>query len=756
MPSRYQRSYQRSTKSKRKSRKKKTEFDFIFNTKLSDKQIKGVLIVVLFVFCGIGLLSMFNLAGRLGRFLFPFLKQGFGFEAYLIPFILGGLAYALLKEERDDDFKLKRANLIGLLLFILGLASIFHLFYPLEEIKEIAYQGKGGGLLGYGITFPLLIFTGFWATFIISLSLFFLGIILAFNLSFKEILEITKKTEEGIVKFAKLLFKKLFPKEEMKISGLERTTSDKSKTKDLKEKKEVFSRKPLIDFKIRTLKDSFSSKKQKPVVLESKDYKPFPLDLLESKSSLPTSGDIKNNVKIIQHTLRNFGIEVEMGEVNIGPTVTQYTFKPAEGIKLSRITALQNDLALALAAHPIRIEAPIPGRSLVGIEVPNKSSSIVRLRGLLEDEEFSKRKSNLTIVLGRSVAGLPVLTSLEKLPHLLISGATGSGKSVCLNSIILTLLYQNSPRDLRLILVDPKKVEMTYYNQVPHLLSPVITEVDKTINALRWLITEMERRFRLFSETGKRDISTYNASFKENKLPVIVLIIDELADLMASAAAEVEGCIVRLAQMARAVGIHLILATQRPSVNVITGLIKANITARIAFAVASLVDSRTIIDMSGAEKLLGNGDMLYVHSDLGKPKRIQGAFVSEGEIKRVCEWFGKQGRPNFNKEVLEKQASSSLGLFQKDVQDELFEEAKDVVIQAQKASASLLQRRLRIGYARAARLLDILEEKGIVGPAEGAKPREVLIGKKEDVGLDKEGEENKEGVEENKERGEEI
>ncbi|MBU1177694.1 DNA translocase FtsK, partial [Patescibacteria group bacterium] len=369
------------------------------------------------------------------------------------------------------------------------------------------------------------------------------------------------------------------------------------------------------------------------------------------------------------------------------------------------------------------------GRALVGIEIPNQAVAIVRLREAMESEEFVQRSSNLSILLGRNVAGTPVVADLTKMPHLLVAGATGSGKSVCLNTMLLTLLWQNSPEDLRLIMVDPKKVEMTCYNSMPHLLTPVITDVDKTVNALRWAVSEMERRFELFSEAGKRDIAAYNKSAKEDKIPYIIVVIDELADLMAVAANEVEGCIVRLAQMARAVGIHLVLATQRPSVNIITGLIKANITSRIAFAVASQIDSRTIIDTAGAEKLLGNGDMLYITSDLGKPRRIQGIFVSDKEIRQVTDHIKKQDEPEYHDEVTKKQTASSIPgvVSADDTDDELFGEAQAVVTQAGKASASLLQRRLRIGYARAARLLDVLEDKGIIGPADGAKPRGILI-----------------------------
>jgi len=463
-----------------------------------------------------------------------------------------------------------------------------------------------------------------------------------------------------------------------------------------------------------------------------KKYKPIkidmPLTLLNGKPGKPTSGDIKGNQHIIRKTLENFGIEVEMGEVSVGPTVTQYTLRPAEGVKLTQITTLQNDLSLALAAHPIRIEAPIPGQSLVGLEVPNKQVAIVNLKEVFEGEAYRNKKSDLSIALGKDVAGHCWIADLDTMPHLLIAGATGSGKTVCINTVIISLLFQNSPADLRFIMVDPKRVELPLYNGVPHLLTPVITEIPKTINALKWTIREMERRFDLLSKMGKRNIQTYNREVAE-KMPYLVFIIDELADLMATSSSEVEGLIVRLAQMARAVGIHLILATQRPSVEVITGLIKANITSRIAFSVASLVDSRTILDMSGAEKLLGRGDMLYTSAELSKPKRLQGAFVADEEIKKIVDHLKKQGVPDYNEEIVEKQPGGSSGAswdYDSDG-DELMDEAKEAILQAGKASASLLQRRLKIGYARAARLLDLLEDQGLIGPVDGAKPREVYI-----------------------------
>jgi DNA segregation ATPase FtsK/SpoIIIE, S-DNA-T family len=457
---------------------------------------------------------------------------------------------------------------------------------------------------------------------------------------------------------------------------------------------------------------------------------------------------LRANANIIKRTLDSFGIPVEMGEISIGPKVTRYTLKPAEGIKLSRITALNQDLSLALAAHPIRIEAPIPGKSLVGIEVPNKSAAIVRLGSLMAFPDFNN-SGPLGFILGRDVSGEPIVADIAKMPHILIAGSTGSGKSVAIHTLITSLIYKNSPETLRFVMIDPKRVELTIYNDIPHLVAPVITEGKKALGVFRWAIDEMENRYEKLQGAGARDIGSYNKSNPEETLPYIVIVVDELADLMAAYGRDIESSIVRLAQMARATGIHLVLSTQRPSVEVITGLIKANITARMALQVASQVDSRTILDASGAEKLLGGGDMLFISSELSKPKRIQGAYISEEELHKVTDFIrdNNEGPASMNHEEededknptladkfeTKKENSSGEINFEEftkgEEEDDMYDEAVEVVRQAQKASASLLQRRLAIGYARAARLLDMMEENGIVGPGEGAKPREVYIEK---------------------------
>ncbi|HEX7633117.1 MAG TPA: DNA translocase FtsK, partial [Candidatus Saccharimonadales bacterium] len=464
----------------------------------------------------------------------------------------------------------------------------------------------------------------------------------------------------------------------------------------------------------------------------------FPgLDLLNQKQDKADAGDVNGNAQTIHDTFENFSIDVEMEGANIGPRVTQYTLKPPTGVKLTKITALENNLALDLAAHSIRMEAPIPGKRAVGIEVPNVKPATVRVSSLLQSKEWSDITGPLGFVIGKDIAGKPVVADLAKMPHMLVAGQTGSGKSVMINTFLTSLLYRNSPSDLKLILVDPKQVEMAPYNDIPHLLTPVINEPEKCISALKWAVAEMERRLRTMAEVGKRNIGEYNNLKKEEGMPYIVIVIDELADLMMMAARDVEALIVRIAQKARAAGIHLVLATQRPSVDVITGLIKANVPARIAFTVASQVDSRTIIDQMGAEKLLGRGDMLLLTSDMPKPKRVQAALIEDGETAKVMDFIRMQRPPQYDDEVVSQpvQLNGKGGVVvdTTDADDDMFRDAVRVVIENRKASTSLLQRRLRIGYGRAARLIEQMEEQGIIGQADGSRPREVLVSSLDDV-----------------------
>lgn len=482
-----------------------------------------------------------------------------------------------------------------------------------------------------------------------------------------------------------------------------------------------------------TPKEPLEQKLVSNVPGEEKIWKYPSLDLLsDAEIGKADRGDIKNNAATIEQTLESFGITAKVVEVNLGPAVTQYALEVALGTKLSKITALERDLALSLAAPTgtIRIEAPIPGKSLVGIELPNKSAEFVSLKKMLESDEMQAHKSKLAVSLGLDVSGKPIVADIARMPHVLIAGQTGSGKSVCINAFLGSLLFRAAPTEVKLILVDPKRVELTHYNGIPHLLSPVIVEPDKVISALRWLMAEMDRRYKLFSQAGARNIDSYNEMSGFQALPYIVLFIDELADIMLFSPVEVEDAITRIAQMSRATGIHMVLATQRPSVDVITGLIKANIPSRVAFAVASQVDSRVILDTQGAEKLLGKGDMLYLPPEQAKPIRIQGAFVNDREVNALVGFLKNQGiSPQYTEEVttMSKSGSVSVPGVEGDI-DDLFKDAVRVVCQYNKASSSLLQRRLSIGYARAARIMDELEAAGVVAASDGSsKPREVLI-----------------------------
>jgi len=684
----------RNNKKKHSNKKKK-----IFGLKTKIKRI--ILGIFLFLISIVVSLSFFNLAGVGGKILFEFLKLLIGNTSFLIPLVLVILGWIFL--DPDPEFqKFSKIAVLAAFFFILGVSGIFASF----DLSD-----KDGGWLGFAVSWPLLkLFSKLVAQIIFGTTTF-LSLLIFWRFFPRAISQVQPPEEKPLL--SRIL--KGVKKPKLKIEQIEPAPKVKTKPPE-------FKTEPILE--------------KKPLPFS---YQTPPLELLAVDKEVPHSGDVLNNSAIIKKTFKNFDIEVEMCGVNIGPTVTQYTLKPAEGIKLSKITGLSNNLALALAAHPIRIEAPIPGKSLVGIEVPNKVRAKVRLRNLISDPQFQKSPSNLTLILGRDVSGEPVFTDLARMPHLLVAGATGTGKTIFLNSLILSLLFRNSPQTLRLILVDPKRVEFPVYNDLPHLLAPVILDVDKTVEVLKWLTKEMERRFEVLAEKKVRDISSYNEkAFEEETqpLPYIVLIIDELADLMAAKGKEIEAGIVRLAQLARAVGIHLVVATQRPSVEVITGLIKANITSRVTFQVASQVDSRTILDMAGAEKLLGLGDMLFISAEILKPKRIQGAYVSPKEVKKVVRWIINQV------ETVEDELSQDLKEslitpekteteFSQMEEDPLYEEAKRVVIEAGKASASLLQRKLRIGYARAARIIDMLEERGVVGPLEGAKPRKVYFSKED-------------------------
>ena len=710
------RKYRRSRDRKFEKKEKKKYIN------VNDETMHGVIVVLLFALAIIFLLSFWSAGGVLGKYLFDGSDFLFGKCLWLVPIAFIAAALAILKEIHKNVYL---STLLGMFLFVLCFLAIVQTFFPNEAANA--------GWLGYIFSWPFLKFIGKWASLVVFAAGIIVAVLIAFNIPLKKPLKEGKEEEEEEIMAEKL-------SKEIKGVGF-----DQPEKKVASLVKGIFSR---PKFNLKNLEDSLEqeaedeAKKEQDKLLPTtnvdvKDYTFPPVELLEEDKGSPASGDIKLNQSIIEKTLGNFGIPVEMAEVNVGPTVTQYTLRPAGGVKLSKITALHRDISLALAAHPIRIEAPIPGRSLVGIEIPNKSATLVRLRNMMDEYDYKKNGHHLNIALGRDVAGNSVWANLIKMPHILIAGATGTGKSICINTIITSLLYQKSPWEVKFILIDPKRVELPLYNGIPHLLTPVIVEINKTINAFKWAIREMEERYKLLASVGARDLASYNEKIvrksPEDILPFIVIVVDELADIMAAYGKEVEGSIVRLAQMSRAVGIHLVLSTQRPSVEVITGLIKANITSRIAFQVASNVDSRTILDMSGAERLLGNGDMLFLAGDVGKPRRIQGVYVSEKEVQRIVKFLKKEaGEVEYEEEITKAPQEGSMIGSGLALDDPLLDEAKDMVIKTGKASASYLQRMFRIGYARAASLLDMLEMQGIVGHADGAKPRNVLMGKKQE------------------------
>lgn len=729
----YQREYQR------KRRKEKTgAYSYDEEPSVSPAVKMAIIIIFLLVIATISVLSFFDLAGPFGTQGMIVLERLFGWGAYGFPVVLVIISLLLLKE---IQYQLNRWQIVGVLLFFASFLGILHHITGFTDLLAAAAAGDGGGYIGFALQYPFNMIAGYWGAWVFLAGVAAIGALLSlsgFLFGASEEDEVASEAEEDadetsmeeVAERAGILGRILA---RLRVWKYRRAYgAEESEEIEAEEEPEAVDEEDLEGEQ----EELFEEGEEQPIaaVVAKRPRKRviIPIDLLESSAEKPTATDVDATRDKIQKTLGTFGIHVEMDEVHVGPTVTQYTLRPPSGVKLSRLTGLASELSLALAAHPLRMEAPIPGKSLVGIELPNAATAKVKLKDIMLSQDFKKRTSNLTIALGKDVSGKAHVADLARMPHLLIAGSTGSGKSVAINSIIISLVYQNSPDELKMVMVDPKKVELSSYNDIPYLLTPVITDTKKTVNALKWVVSEMERRYVLLSNRGKRNIDAYNEANKIDRLPHIVFIIDELADLMSVAANEVEAAIVRLAQMARAVGIHLVLATQRPSVNVITGLIKANVPARMAFAVPSQIDSRTILDTSGAEKLLGKGDMLFTVSDANKPKRLQGAFLDDAEIERVVQ-FLKEEHPEaeYQTEIVEKQRGiTSLGGDSGgggSGEDDLYDEAREQVVRAGKASASLLQRRLRIGYARAARLLDILEEEGVIGPADGARPREILL-----------------------------
>jgi S-DNA-T family DNA segregation ATPase FtsK/SpoIIIE len=767
------------------------EFDITGDAKRSS------LAVFLFALAVVILLGFFDKAGVVGESLNKATGVMTGWAKWIFPIFLI-IASVVLLLRKETSFYVSK--IFGLIIVFASVTGLFHWFFDLKEMIKVASAGSGGGYLGYSVAYVAVRFLGQAGGMVLILSLFLIGIIVAFNFSIINFVEkIVEKRKE-----AKLNKKELTREnqemeektevleEEVGVAGDEEVGVENNNQEedffdeesnigkiefaegrdqyvDIKPEEEDETEIVHTEFKVRG-----SNKKKKAVKKSAEDDDEFawelpPADLLEKNVGGVESGDTDKNAELIEKTFKSFGIDVAYEEALVGPAVTQYSFRPADGVKITKILELNNNLAMALAKHPIRIEAPIPGKSLIGIEVPNNVPAKVRLRNLIESANFAAKssESTLTLALGEDVSGEYILADLGKMPHLLIAGSTGTGKSVCVNSIITTLLYQNSPEELRFIMVDPKRVELSMYSGIPHLLTPVITENKKVVNALKWVVGEMERRYKLLQDMKSQNIASYKEKMEKGemrvyvdqesgelveepmeKLPFIVVVIDELAELMMSHGKEVEGAIVRVAQLARAVGIHLIVSTQRPEVKIITGLIKANINARIALKVNTQVDSRTILDMAGAEKLLGSGDMLFLSSSAPKTKRIQGIFLSEAEVKKVVQFIKDQDKLRKEKigesiddgneiELAEDSGAQSTGnadplnlegASNGNDEDDMYEPAKSEVIKAGKASASLLQRRLRVGYSRAARLLDLLEDNGVIGPADGAKPREVFAG----------------------------
>ena len=683
--------------------------------------IGGVVLIVVAIFI---LMGAFNSGGLLPSKLYDGAYWALGVGAYLIPVAL--IYFAVLKFKTEDK-KVPLGKFISMILAVIFSAGWLQSMFAVKATVPGGYSGGHGGVIGRLIGNSVLIILDKWPASFVFLIFGILSYFFAFGVSPKVIMKLAGlfngSTREGDTDLAALKLRASEPSfklnEGVPVENSRQPAPRLSTMKNTAEKL--------------TIRENHQA------LTTSRDQNwQYPgIDLLNQSQDKVNAGDVEGNAQIIKNTLAQFNIDVDMEGANVGPRVTQFTLKPPAGVKLGKIASLDTNLSLDLAAESIRIEAPIPGKRAVGIEVPNLKSATVRIASILSSKEWRELDSPLSFTLGRDIAGLPVVGSLDKMPHLLIAGQTNSGKSVMVNTLLTSLLYKNSPSDLKLILVDPKHVELSTYNDIPHLLTEVITEPEKCISALKWAVAEMERRYRTLAESKQRNINDYNALKKDEGMPYIVIVIDELADLMMMAARDVEALIVRIAQKARAVGIHLVLATQSPRVTVITGLIKANIPARIAFTVAQEVESRIILDQSGAEKLLGQGDMLYSTASMPKPKRVQGALITTEEIQKVTDFLRMQQAPQYDDEVVSQpvQLNGRGGVVTElDTNDEpLFRDAVRVVIEAGKASTSLLQRRLRIGYGKAARMIENMEEQGIISEADGSKPRQVLAESLESV-----------------------
>jgi len=730
-------------KTARKKRKRKVEKEEELETspiwKFEDYVTQAMLTMLFFVLAAFFILAQFDLAGIAGEKAFHALYVLLGFGYFLLPLSMIFLSIAFW---RKVEVSFAVSNLVGISLFFISGIGIINIA-----------TGEQGGFIGNLISSPLLALFDFYVTYILLIAIMTISLVIKLKRAVSEDdEEEDSAVEERSVEAAIV---------EERAREAEARNEEELQREDQRQKGGILS--GLVRKENRNEMDTRLTRDASRL---GAPFTPPPLTLLEKDSGKSSVGDVKANANLIKRTLKNFGIDVEMDEVSIGPSVTRYALKPAEGVKLSRIEGLGKEIQAALSARSIRIEAPIPGKSLVGIEIPNVTKSTVGLATLLSSPLFTQSDKPLLVTLGKNLAGQPEFADLAKMPHLLVAGATGAGKSVTMHMLIASLLYRNPPESLKLILVDPKRVELTLYNDIPHLLTPVIKNAKKAILALKWAAKEMERRYDLLEASKVQNIDSYHKNIlmpaikkyqkKVNKddsgvedelpesMPYIVIIIDELADIMSAYPKELEAAIVRLAQMSRAVGIHLILSTQRPDVRIITGLIKANIPSRIALQVVSQIDSRTIIDKAGAEKLLGKGDMLFQGGDMGKPARIQSGYVSEEELKRLTEWLIKhyseklQSTIDFDSEATVNNTENIFSSVISDdsEDDDKYEEAKETILQAGKASTSYLQRKLGVGYSRAAKLIDMLEERGVIGPQNGTKPREVLSGGESSEGTD--------------------
>lgn len=691
-------------------------------------------------------LSLNKQLGVLGDLWVSGLRPVFGMGLEAVPFALLFMGASVFFSKQVNW---GLARLMGVFALTVSVLGFIHMGVAETDLLEAAQRGESGGYIGFTASFIFTTAFGRTGAYVLLTATFLIGVLLTLQISLGAIARFftpSPKMMRKVIQVATPEFSVVPDEDEdqLKIVSPERKKDDESFSMTLKELslKEVEERLALakedeeeddvVDDGEIVVVDEKGAKE------EESEWAYPPLDLLEiGKASIEINeSDLKRKADLIKSKLEQFGIDVSMHEVHVGPTVVQYTLRPADGVKLSKITSLKNDIALALAAPAVRIEAPIPGKSLVGIEIPSATRSTVHMREMMETDVYMKEPSKLKISLGRDVSGKSMFADLAKMPHLLIAGATGSGKSVGLNSFLISFLYNNSPKELKFIMIDPKQVELSTYNGLPHLLTPVITDPEKAATALRWAVAEMNRRYKVCAEAGHRNIADYNADRKTaEKMPKIVIVIDELADLMMQAQKEVEASICRIAQMARAVGMHLIVATQRPSVDVITGLIKANIPTRIAFTVASSVDSRTILDTNGAEDLLGNGDMLYLSGTMGKPVRIQGIFISSKEIEKVTNRLKLTHEPQYTQDITSKETAQARVQGVPDVHaesksdEELVQLAMECLRKNRKAaSTSSMQRYLRIGYSRAARIIDLLEQAGVVSAAQGSKPRNVFFG----------------------------